>query len=1612
MAPPTSPAAKKKTKVNRKVAMLIGGSALFAIAVLGGVAYFTIAGAPERNIRLGDDALKLAEAAERAGDADEAYTRYQEAVSRYGRAVNKRPNNLDYNQKMIDALLRVTPKTSSDAIELYARQERLLRKRTQSAPGDAEQWLKFLGAAESRASLFDDAGLWRDIVDTCDEALEKLPADAPSRAKVESIRIRAQLAQDQVLTVEERRTAEQAARTFLETHPGDSEVWAALLRSIHADETRLSFANRVAESLERTKVFDAVLAKSRTVAPNDSAIQVVELSRLISRALASDPLVTPSAIDEVMSPLLWKGGDHASTEVGSIGSAPAGSLIDLARLVGVSVNPDYAPQLIRILEAHIAAHPNDLLHYGSLAQALRDSGKRDEARAILERMIAVPRLKVSMLSAFQDDIRVTAAEKLFEIDFNAWEIAASPAEKATALDAMKKSRARLAELAAGREGEVSIVRADAKLAFAMADYLTAVAKLEEVFARAGTPTADLFLLSAISLIERGELGAALVKIERGISEYPGMPQLHLTRARVLGQLGRISDARRAITTVLDRYPDLPEAKKMLSQIESHPGEGIVNLSDMVIKVLGDAELVARDGKVEEATRMLEQALVTYPKDPRLQTTIVQWLMFVGEMETARARLTEYLADHPDHATLKQLQVLATQESPMDRAIAFVDLANPTPEKRAVEVLSALVNLRDNLAARLPKAAPEQARVITAELAKIDVALVDAKAKAIELASGDSTVLDRLLTEALKAKDASGVDQALALAERSAVDRTLHALMRGRAALDLGDLPKAIEQFELAQSQPCAGAAGYRLLGIAKERAGDVVGARDAYKAAYERRPNDLATVQLYCGLLARSGSMPAAREVLHAAMLAMPESAELRNIFLDVEGQFGSRADSMIERRRMYAVRPSDVDNARQLMRILIETPPARDFIINNDGSQKYSAADWEALGPERREQELAALGQTQRAEAQTIFDRLMRMDEDTRPSLRIYAASMQRAGRGREAEATLRAAAERASGPLAWRSWFDLGELQAEDGRVGDARDSFAKALALDTDAAREAARTIGAFWGDRRRLQYAREALEPAFAASPTRELSRALAAVQLELRDPAAAKATIAALEKLSPNGLDASESVLAAQVALVELEASYDAVEPAQTEAAQKEFDRAIDKAIAADPSSPISYIVRGGAAKRRFERTGEKDFLTQARRDADRAYELQSNYWPASHLRASIHMDEGDLTSALGTARRFVEQNPRSVEARRALIGYFLAAGDYSGALEAVNTALQMEPNNPVWIDALAEACTQAKKFVEAGEAYERLHKVSGDLGILTKAVIMRLRATPPDFPGVLAALQTSAADTGTVPFLVMAGAAAIAGAGENEVQRNQGLVQLREMYRRAASEPGMVDAWSIAAGSLYPPDKVAEFERFVSEACDGKLTSALERNIANRWIESGADGATKGVEHAVRAVELAANDEDRFLALMVLGSAHYAAGEVSGAGDAFTKALALQPTNSAVINNLAFIEAMDPSRVTSAIERARSALAADPVNVDLMDTLGYALMNANQLPEALSYLQRASRVRPTATVFAHLARAQALLGRASEAEDSIRRALALSPDAEATREIAEAKKLLSSRGRG
>lgn len=1594
-----------QSRLNKKFIFLIGGFLLFVGVVLAGLWWYTNFAAPEKNLQRGDELVAQAQALEKAGELDEAYKKYQEAVARYGRAVSKQPNNLAFSGKMLDALSLMTPKTATDAQELYGRREALLQRRTRSAPRDGNQWLALLDSQMERARTFGQLEMWQAVASTAEEAMDRVPESDPLYAKLRSIGLAAQLNREELLTAEDRTEVEGDAQEVLKGNPKDPELWSSLLVAVGNDVLRLNASSQVALAKTREEDFARLLAEAKAANPGSSQIAIVELMHLSALRKANNPLATPQAIRSVLDPLLWAGGDRSSNQAGKATELDARQLVELSGVVGSLEDADAIKRAISLLAAAIEKSGTPILELNALARLQKLTGEFDKAIATYETIVSMPPPKVSMLAAYADEVRAGSLEEVFAITYARMDEGKDAQLRKSQIAALKALRERLVKVVGTRDGDLATLRCDAKIAFAEGDYLTAITKMEDLLARQKRVPPEFYLLAASALGQRGEQGAALIKINQGIDEYPGLTQFYLVRAGLEARLGRLAEAKRSAQMVLTAEPNNAVAQQIVAELGKVRGDGMVSTTDDGLKALGNAEQLANEGNLEGALTVLRDALVRAPNDIRLKRTLVQWLLFIGKQDEARASLAVYLSESPNDGPLQSLKILAEIKSPVERVQAYADQTLPDGSKRsdserAVLVATTMLMLRDSLAIRLKSVADADRATVQAQLDEAKAAADKAVPRALELAPGDTTLLDRLFSDALQAEDDARLRELLALAEQHSQDKAIPFLMRGRMNLAKAEFPQAVQAFEQAVAVPGASAAAYRLLGMARERSGDMEGAREALATSFDRAPDDPMTIQLYSMLLAKSGQTTKAREVLRSAMLALPGNPEVRNAYLDLEAVYGNRAGSIVERARLYSVRPSDVDNARQLMRLLVETPVTRELVLNDNSEPVYPAKEWDSLGKERQDAIIAEYTKAYAERAQKILESLLRGNPSDNASVRIYAAALQRAGRGREGSEMLRSAAEKLTGPMQWAAWVDLGELNLEMGLSQPAREAFAKAIALDTSTTSDAARAVSQVWSNRRVPREALDVLEAAYAKSPSLDLARNITALRLEVRDFKGAKEMSAEVAKQAGQKVTFNDRLLAADIANAEMDQPEFSGSPADEARVLGELNRSLDEAIKMDPASPLPFIVRAASFQRRYQKSGNPDMARQALQNVERAIELQGSYWPATRLLASIQTDRNDMAAAIDVCRKFVEQNPRTVEARRALIAYQLGAGDSAGAIATAQAAVADEPRNQTWLQALSEAQRAAGKNLDAATSNQTLFSITQNPDYLIQAIVLRATNAPPDLAGVLRALQAVPGVVPQVPFLQMMAAASLAATGDTEIARQQGRQQLRELVRAIDPSKGVSgDQWVLAASTLYPGDKMADFDKFVVECAGANPSTPLLVGVAARFGETGPQWYEKAFDFATRALAAATNDQERFAAYRMLGNIEYQRRNMAKAAEHYEKALALQPDDLLLLNNVAYLEAAVLDKVPQAVERARRALALNPVNADLMDTLGFALTKKGEYPEAIGLLRRASRVQASATTYAHLAMAQLKGGFRDDAIASLTRAKALRPDADAQREI-------------
>src|SRR5699024_8413231 len=93
----------------------------------------------------------------------------------------------------------------------------------------------------------------------------------------------------------------------------------------------------------------------------------------------------------------------------------------------------------------------------------------------------------------------------------------------------------------------------------------------------------------------------------------------------------------------------------------------------------------------------------------------------------------------------------------------------------------------------------------------------------------------------------------------------------------------------------------------------------------------------------------------------------------------------------------------------------------------------------------------------------------------------------------------------------------------------------------------------------------------------------------------------------------------------------------------------------------------------------------------------------------------------------------------------------------------------------------------------------------------------------------------------------------------------------------------------------------------------------------------------------------------------------------------LKPNDPQGLNALGYVLTNHTEQYRHALELIQKALAADPGNAAILDSLGWVQYHLGQLDKALAYLQRAYQALPDAEVAAHLGEVLWTLGRRQQA---------------------------------
>ena len=142
-------------------------------------------------------------------------------------------------------------------------------------------------------------------------------------------------------------------------------------------------------------------------------------------------------------------------------------------------------------------------------------------------------------------------------------------------------------------------------------------------------------------------------------------------------------------------------------------------------------------------------------------------------------------------------------------------------------------------------------------------------------------------------------------------------------------------------------------------------------------------------------------------------------------------------------------------------------------------------------------------------------------------------------------------------------------------------------------------------------------------------------------------------------------------------------------------------------------------------------------------------------------------------------------------------------------------------------------------------------------------------------------------------------------------------------------------------------------------------------------------------LEIYADNVDLLFARSLLSDRQ---GNLARAEEDLRRIIALEPQNATALNQLGYTLADRTDRHEEALALLERAIAADPEDPAIIDSLAWAQFKLGRYEEALANLERAYAVFPDAEVAAHLGEVLWMMGRRNEAERVWENALRERPD--------------------
>lgn len=1498
------------SRVNIKlvVALIVG---LVAVGVGGIYAYFNV-------INKG--------AAQNAADADKAMAagEYGLAKRMIARAVNKEPNNVEYLNKWRAAIEAWTPASETDFDnEFRSAYMPMLRGLAVAQPTSVEAADEYLQLLYEQAAGSDFAAAAVQYLDTETEQLvirmQSVAAGNNQFLKIRRYRGLAyseMLRNGRVVAQDKRDKAEEDLRAVLDADGADGGASVGLMRLIESKA-------REARTAGRREQFDQLRAEEMKLLNDHLARDPADPEVLLNKlALQIDSATDRAIVGKVGAELtkaLTESQRSFGPQVVELAQQLATTREALDRFIVVGfqrieqvVIPENNLELtLDIVENFLEQKGSDAEAMMLKSQVLTDRRDYEAAANVLAEVTQLPPLHVGAKGMRLNQQRKIAyalrADQ--ELSYRLTLAEDDEAGRDSALERAVQARNEFAKRVP--EDNAMLLYLDASITLARGDQRKAqnlIQRFNQL--TSGSDLRGLWFEGQVSR-QLGEYGRAKTAFER----------VRVAQPNNVGAIAMVALMERALQNpqgALDLYRELarltPDDQSVLDTINQLEVElGITESDDPVVRVLTSAKLAltSKDGKpgsVSDAIAILKAGAEANNHAPRIALQLANYLLSNNDVEGAREAIEASYKVFPSDEKLATVREALKSDDVFGVTMMLIEGAEASEVDKLVNKytlcqMHGKTEQAKEILGELSNSSPDDYRVI--ELRFLDA-----------LTDGDVSKARGIFESAL-GKGLLNYDGLTFRARLESVE--------GKHADAINTLNRAIEQ---GANQAFV----WRLMGTEQAAERQYSAAVDSFRKACEIQPNDVQNVKPLLDLLSRTGHMDEALRRARDAEKFGHADPQFVNLWLQLEAKAGGQdgiARAILVREQRAKLDKTDLINLMELASLYMD-------VASSTTANVTPAAKKEGWDKSR-----------------AIIDDLKGREEE--PDLRVVMLNA--------------------------RWYADQGRVTHSDGTVtdgiDDARGIFVEYIVnLGDKATAVPYIELARFMTQRGRYSIARQALDGAREYQTEQlEAEKVLAALNMELGEYADAEPLF---KKIVESGVDdQDESYRVRWIEMLLRQGKYeeanaqlakvqDRLKDSLTVLLQRaevadglgnaeESGRLLDRAVSMFSDVPLPYT-------RRAEfRLRNPEMITDVLADLQQALKLAPDDPQTLRLRAGVYGSLERYDDMLEDLKSALRANPYQTEVLQAILVEYILRGQDGRAMDVVEETLRARPRDLMLLARAGRIFDERALWERSAVLYERGWQLSGDPGFALAYINALISQTPAKTQiadRVLRELKAMGEPVVNQWPVIFAESAIMYRAG----RRADAEARMIEQFPTLAADAGELSKWWNNIRGLYDKDPkgLESFVRKLLAQQSGNDTSQTWAKLflAQLLVQS-EEGKSEGQEilESLMGSKLPNGNPSAFalLAYRQAGAAYYADKEYEQAVDVWKRGLAAIPGDWEMNNNAAYALATQLNRPSEALPFAQAAVAANPEQAEVYDTLARVHLAMKDLDAASADLDIARK---------------------------------------------------------